>query len=94
MRETEAGREPFLELKLVGTVRAVTSGWESGGDGGGRGKDTLTAPPPRLGSACPPPILYPTSGVGKLAGRWGGGFPRLKRLNSEVYSGRTTTQTP
>ena len=41
--ETEAGREPFLELKLVGTVRAVTSGWESGGDGGGRGKDTLTA---------------------------------------------------
>lgn len=35
--ETEAGRELFLELKLVGTVRAVTSGWESGGDGDGRG---------------------------------------------------------
>ena len=46
MGETEAGREPFLELKGVGTVRAVTGGWESGGDGNGRGKDTPMPLPP------------------------------------------------
>ena len=46
MGETEAGREPFLELKLVGTVRAVTSGGESGGGTVVEGEKTHQLPLP------------------------------------------------